>query len=142
MLTRYYIMRDASCVVVQEKTGLLPLSITGGWGGRVDPVISKPARGHTLLDVVVADPTRVDLVTRAAVVPQHATLEAARQKERHCCGRPRGHSFLSPSRGTVRCCLKYVNFCAIALSEHFLSMADHHPRLASSSLGWRVALTL
>ena len=31
--------------------------------------ISEPARGHTLLDVVIADPTRVDLVARAAAVP-------------------------------------------------------------------------
>ena len=53
------------------------------------------ARGHTLPDVVIADPTRVDLVTRAAVVPQHAASEAAWQKERHYSGRPRGqlHSY-------------------------------------------------
>ena len=40
----------------------------------MDLVISEPARGHNLLDVVIADPTRVDLVARAAVVPEHAVL--------------------------------------------------------------------
>ena len=55
-------------------------------------VISEPARGHSLLDVVA--PTRVNLVARATVVPQHATSEAARQKERHCSGRPRGDTFI------------------------------------------------
>ena len=40
----------------------------------MDLVISEPARGHILLDVVIADPTRVDPV--AAVVPQHAASEA------------------------------------------------------------------
>ena len=44
----------------------------------MDLVIPEPARGHSLLDVVIADPTRVDLVTREAVVPQHAASKAAR----------------------------------------------------------------
>ena len=55
--------------------------------GLRDLVISEPARCHTLLDIVIADPTRVDLVARAASVPQHAASKGARQKERHCSGR-------------------------------------------------------
>ena len=35
----------------------------------MDLVISEPARSHTLLDVVIADPMRADLFTRAAVAP-------------------------------------------------------------------------
>ena len=89
----YYIIRDAGCAVVREKTRFLPSSILGGRGGRVDLVISKPARGHTLLDVVISDPTRVDLVIRAVVVSQHAASEVARQKERHHKG-PRGATFI------------------------------------------------
>ena len=54
---------------MREKTEFLPSSIPGSRGGRVDLVIPEPGRGHTLLVVVIADPTRVDLVTRAAVVP-------------------------------------------------------------------------
>ena len=49
----------------------------GGRGGRVDLVISEPPRGHTFLDVVIADPTRVDLVARAGDVPHHAASEAS-----------------------------------------------------------------
>ena len=63
---------------MREKTGFLPSSIPRGQGGRLDLVISEPARGHTLLDVVIADPTRVDLVTRAPVVPRHAASDVAR----------------------------------------------------------------
>ena len=50
--------------------------------------------------------------------------------------RERGPSFLSPSRRTVRCCLKEMNFCATAPGELFPSMADHPPPPASSSLGF------
>ena len=45
-------------------------------------------------------------------------------------------SFLSPSRRMVRCCLKRMNSCATAPGEHFPSMADRPPLLASSSLGF------
>ena len=45
-------------------------------------------------------------------------------------------SFLSPSRRTVRCCLKQMNSCVTAPGEHFPAMADHPPLLASSSLGF------
>ena len=73
----YYIIRDKGRAVVREETRFLPSSIPGGRGERVDLAISEPARGHTLLDVVIADPTRVDLVARATVVPAHAASEAA-----------------------------------------------------------------
>ena len=45
-------------------------------------------------------------------------------------------SFLSPSRRTVCCCLKQVNSCVTSPGEHFPSVADHPPLLASSSLGF------
>ena len=44
----------------------------------MDLVIPEPTRGHILLDVVIADPMRVDLVARSVVVPQHVASEAAR----------------------------------------------------------------
>ena len=50
--------------------------------------------------------------------------------------RKRTPLFLSPSRRTVRCCLKQMNSCATALGEHFRSMADHSPLLASTSIGF------
>ena len=41
-------------------------SALGGRGGRVDIVTSNAAVGHTLVDIIVAEPTRRDLVERAA----------------------------------------------------------------------------
>ena len=59
------------------KTEFFPSSIIGGRRGRVDLVIPEPAHGHTLLDIVIADPTRVDLVAQETIVPQHNTAEKA-----------------------------------------------------------------
>ena len=56
----YYIIREAGRAFAGERTSSLPSAIPRGRGGRVDLVISEPASGHTLLDVVIADPTRVD----------------------------------------------------------------------------------
>ena len=79
----YYIIQDAGRAVVREKTEFLPSPILGSRGGCVDLVISEPGRGHTMLIVIIADPTRVDQVTRVAVVPQLAASKIARRKERH-----------------------------------------------------------
>ena len=114
----YYIIRDAGRVVVVEKTIFLPSSIPRARGGRVDLVISEPARGHTLLDVVIADPTRVDLFAEATVVPHHAASEAARQTERKYNGRRRGDS---PLRHTMRSCLECVSQLAFQLNTTQLS---------------------
>ena len=111
-----YIIRDAGRAVVREKTGFLPSSIPGGRGGRVDLVISEPARGHTLLDIVIADPTRVDLVARAAVASEHAASEAARQKERRYTGRPQGDTFIPIAIETYGALLSY---CLIALLHYY-----------------------
>ena len=54
-------------------------------GGMHWLVISEPALDHTLLDIVIANPTRVDLVVGASVVPQYAASEGAREKEMHKC---------------------------------------------------------
>ena len=111
----------------------------------MDLVISEPGRGHTLLDVVIAVPTHVDLVARAAVVPQHAASKAARQKERHCSGRPRGDTFipfaietygalLSQTYEALRDCVRR------AFSEHGISSSS-----TSVLVTWflqRVAFTL
>ena len=55
----YYIIWEAGRAFARERTGFLPSAIPRGRGGRVDLVISEPASGHTLLDVVIEDPTRV-----------------------------------------------------------------------------------
>ena len=58
----YHIIRESRQHAQPERTGFLPSSAPGGRGGRVDIVISDAAVGHTLVDIVVADPTRRDLV--------------------------------------------------------------------------------
>ena len=58
----YHIIRESRQQTHRERTGFLPLSALEGRGGRFDIVISDAAVGHTLDDIVVADPTRRDLV--------------------------------------------------------------------------------
>ena len=57
--------------------------MTGGRKRRVDIVISDAAVGHTLVDIVVADPTRRDLVERAARHDLVAARDVQRRKETH-----------------------------------------------------------
>ena len=52
-------------------------------GERVDIVISDAAVRHTLVDIVVAHPTRRDLVERAARHDLVAATDAERRKETH-----------------------------------------------------------
>ena len=54
-----------------------------GRGGRVDIVISDVAAGHTLIDIMVADPTSQDLVERATRNDLVAVTDAERRKEAH-----------------------------------------------------------
>ena len=53
-------------------------------------------------------PDAVDLVARVAVVPQYATLEVARQIERHYGGRPRGDTFISIAIETYSALLSQI----------------------------------
>ena len=79
----YHIVRESRQHAQRERTGFLPSSAPGGRGGRVDIVISDAAVGHTLVDIVVADPTRRDLVERAARQDLVAATDAERRKETH-----------------------------------------------------------
>ena len=63
--TVYHINRGSRQHAHRERSGFLSSSTPGGYGGRVDFVISDVAVWHTLVDIVVADPTRRDLVERA-----------------------------------------------------------------------------
>ena len=62
----YHIIRESRQHAHRERTSFLPSSAPGGRGGRVDIVISDAALGRNLVEIVVADPTRRDLVERAA----------------------------------------------------------------------------
>ena len=79
----YHIIRESHQHAHRERTGFLPSSAPGGRGGRVDIVIPDAAVGHTLVDIVVADPTRRDLVERAARNDLVAATDAERRKEAH-----------------------------------------------------------
>ena len=70
--------------MLRNPDGGLP-SFIGSWGARrgVDIVISDAAVGHTLVDIVVADPTRRDLVERAFRHDLVAATNAERRKEAH-----------------------------------------------------------
>ena len=90
----YHIIRESRQHAQRERTGFLPSSAPGGRGGRVDIVISDAAVGHTLVDIVVADPTRQDLVERAARHDLVAATDAERRKETHYRDRAAGTKFV------------------------------------------------
>ena len=70
----------------RERTRYLPSTAPGGRGGQVDIVISDAPVGHTLVDIVVAEPTRRDLVERAARHDLVAATYAERRKENPLSG--------------------------------------------------------
>jgi hypothetical protein len=90
----YYIIRESRQHAQRERTGFLPSSAPGGRGGRVDIVISDAVVGHTLVDIVIADPTRCDLVERAAERGLVAASDAERKKEAHYRDRAQGSVFV------------------------------------------------
>ena len=66
-----------------------------GRGGRVDIVISDAAVGHSLVEIVVTNPTRRrDLVERAARHDLVGATDAERRKETHCRDRAAGTKFV------------------------------------------------
>ena len=96
----YHIIRESHQHAHRERTGFLPSSAPGGRGGRVNIVISDAAGGHTLVDIVVADPTRRDLVERAARQDLVAATDAERRKESHYRDRAAGTKFVPFALGT------------------------------------------
>ena len=79
----YHIIRESRQHAHRECSGFLPSSDPGGRGGRVEIVISDAAVGHTLVDITVANPTRRDLVERAARHVLVAATDVERRKETH-----------------------------------------------------------
>ena len=86
----YHIIRESCQHAHQERTGFLPSSAPRGRGGRVDDV----AVGHTLVDIVVANPTCRNLVERAARQNLVAARDAERKKETHYRDRAPGMKFV------------------------------------------------
>ena len=86
-----HIIRESRQDAHRERTGFLPSSAREG---RVDIVISDAAMGHTLADIVVSDPTRRDLVERAARHDLVAATHAERRKETHYRDRAAGTKFV------------------------------------------------
>ena len=77
----YHIIRGSRQQAHRERAGVLSSSAPGGRGERVDIVISDATMGHTLVDIIVADPTRRDLVECATRHDLVATTHAERRKE-------------------------------------------------------------
>ena len=61
----------------------------------MDIVISDAAVGHTLIDIVVANPSRRDLVERAATQALVSATNAERRKETHSWDRAVRTKFVS-----------------------------------------------
>ena len=90
----YHIIRKSRQHVYREHTGFLPLSAPRGRVRRVEIVISDAAVGHTLVDIVVVDPTRRDLVERATRLDLVTATDAERRKETHYRDRVAGTKFV------------------------------------------------
>ena len=65
--------------------------------------ISDAAVGHTLVDIFVADPTRRDLVERAAIHDLVAVTDAKRRKKAHYRDRAAGTKFVPLSSQSSSC---------------------------------------
>ena len=76
----YHIIRESRQHEHRERNGFLLSSAPGGREGRVDIVISDDAVGNTSADIVIADPTRRDLV-KGAIHDLVAPTDAGRRKE-------------------------------------------------------------
>ena len=99
----YHIIRESHQHAHRELTGFLSSSAPGGRGGRVHIVILDAAVGHTSVDIVVADPTRRDLVERAARHDLVAATDVERRKETHYRDRATGKKFVPFFSLDVRC---------------------------------------
>ena len=107
----YHIILESRQHAHRERTSFLPSSALGGRGGRVDIAISDAAVGHTLVDIVDADPTRRDLVERAARHDLVAATDAERRKETHYRDRASRTKFLLYLlRRTVHCLIGRIDF--------------------------------
>ena len=90
----YHIIRESCQHAHRERTSFLPSLAPRGCGGRVDIVILDAAVGHTLVDIVVEDPTRCDLVERAARQDLIVAIGAERRMETHYWDRAAGTKFV------------------------------------------------
>ena len=90
----YHIIRESRQHAHRERNDFLPSSKAGGRERCVDIVISDAAEGHTFVDSVVADPTRHDLVERAAGEDLVAATNAERRKYTHYRDRGAGTKFV------------------------------------------------
>ena len=85
-----------SCANTHIGSGPTPFlhRLPKGREGRVNIVISDAAVGHTLIDIVVAHPTRRDLVERTARHDLVHATDAERRKETHYRDRAAGTKFV------------------------------------------------
>ena len=79
----YHIIRESRQHAHREGTSFYHSSAPWGRGGRVYFVISDAPVEHTLVDIIVADPARRDLVERAARQYLGAALDVERRRASH-----------------------------------------------------------
>ena len=110
----YHIIHELHQPTHRKRIGFLPSSPRREGGGCVNFVISDAVVGHTLVDIVVSDLTRRDLVERAARQDLVTTTAAKQGKETHNQDRAAGKKFVpfvletygAPSVGSDFCLVK------------------------------------
>ena len=100
-------------------------SAHGTRGGRVDIVIANATAWHALVDIVVADPTRRDLVERVAELDVNAATNAERMKETHYRDRSPRTECPSLLRQTVHCLIGRIDFWSNMQRWHLLACCAH-----------------
>ena len=116
----YHIFRESRQHAHREHTGFLPSSAPGRRGGRVDIVISDAAARQFLVDIVVADPTRGDLVERAVKQDLVAATDAERRKETHYRDRAAGTKCVPFALDVVPYNVVYPSHVLYRYVEHFV----------------------
>ena len=90
----YHIIRESRQQAHRERTDFLPSTAPKVRGGRVYILILDAAVGHTLVDIVVNDPSRRHLVESAARQDLSTATHAERRKETHYRDRVVGTNFV------------------------------------------------
>jgi hypothetical protein len=98
-------MQDAYFHVGWEQLHALPLITLNSSYQQIDNVFTEDEI-HTLANVVIANPTHVDLFLQSCITQRFATLDMTEAKERSYCSWPRIDQFLVVAIEIFECLYK------------------------------------
>jgi hypothetical protein len=102
------ITHDASFHMGRKQLHALPSTTFNSSHRQVDIMITKDGI-HTLVDVVIANPTRINLLPQSCVTQGFVTFDATQDKERSYCNQHPINQFLPLTIKVFSCLHKHVN---------------------------------